>query len=114
MKITVYKQKNAKSLQITAWIITGLNSVYACFLVFLIGLWIPRLWLIAIPWILVIFAALFWELITGVVLSLGGIGGIIWYLMASFDGWYVSIAFIVPIISGLLLITAWFLNKKKS
>ena len=112
MKIQRFTQKNAKIIQLTVWIVTGLNSLYACILIFLMGLWVPRLWLIAIPWILIVFILLFWELISGIILSIGGIGGIIWHSFASLNSWYLPIAFIIPIITGVLLILAWVLEKR--
>jgi hypothetical protein len=45
-------------------------------------------------------------------ISIGGIGGIIWYVFSIIDSWYILIAFIVPIITGILFITGWFIGKK--
>jgi asparagine N-glycosylation enzyme membrane subunit Stt3 len=63
---------------------------------------------------LIIFISLFWELISGIILSIGGIGGIIWYSHANLNGWYILIAFIVPIITGVLLVIAMYIEKKES
>jgi hypothetical protein len=114
MKISVYSDRKAKIILIFAWVLAGLNTLLAVGVIYIMGVFYPQFWLVAIPWVALFIIALFWPLIGGIGLIIGGIAGLIWLGVDIISGYLATIAFTVALISGILLIAAWLLEKKSS